>query len=128
MVKLLLVGTGGFLGSVLRYLMSGLVHRVLTDPLLPYGTLFVNVFGCLTIGFLGGLSETRQLFSPESRLFIFIGLLGGFTTFSTFGYETFNIAHDGQLLMTLTNIGLQLILGLGAVWLGHSLSRLMTGV
>jgi len=124
MTNLLLVGAGGFIGSVLRYLMSGLAHRLFTNPIFPYGTLSVNVLGCFLIGLFGGLFETKQIFNPEARLFIFIGLFGGFTTFSTFGYESFNLARDGQLISTLSNIVLQIILGLGAVWLGNTLSRL----
>jgi len=123
MVKLLLIGAGGFLGSVSRYVLGGFVHRLLATTSFPYGTLTVNVFGCLLIGFLGGLSETQQVFSPEIRLFLFIGLIGGFTTFSTFGYETLSFVRDGQSLAVLSNIGLHLVLGLGAVWFGNVLSQ-----
>ncbi|MBW2011953.1 MAG: CrcB family protein, partial [Deltaproteobacteria bacterium] len=87
------------------------------------GTLTVNVMGCFFIGFGGGLMESRQLFTPEARLFVFTGLLGGFTTFSTFGYESFNLARDGQMIGVLLNIGLHLLLGLAAVWAGNLLSR-----
>lgn len=124
MLKILLVGSGGFIGSVLRYIISGATYRLFERPWFPYGTLSVNVLGCLLIGFLSGLAESRQLFSPEVRLLLFIGLLGGFTTFSTFGYESFNFARDGQWTATMLNIGLQVVLGLAAVWLGHILSRL----
>lgn len=127
MIKLLLVGAGGFIGSVLRYGASGLVHRVLTEPLFPYGTLVVNILGCLFIGFLSGLSETSQVLTPDARLFLLIGLLGGFTTFSTFGYESFSVARDGEFGLMFLNIGLHVVLGLGAVWLGHALSRLFAG-
>jgi len=123
MIRLLIVGTGGFLGSVSRYLISGLVHRLFTQAAFPYGTLTVNVVGCLAIGLLSGLAESRQLFSPELRLLIFIGFLGGFTTFSTFGYEIVSFARDGQLMASLTNLMLHLVLGLGAVWAGFALSR-----
>jgi CrcB protein len=123
MRELLLVGTGGFLGSIARYAMGGLVYRLVRTPLLPWGTLAVNVLGCLAIGFCGGLAESRQLFSPGTRLFLFIGVFGGFTTYSTFGYETFALARDGETLATVANIALQIVLGLGAVWAGHILSR-----
>ena len=104
MFKLLLIGTGGFIGSVMRYVAGGLIFRILRKPYFPYGTLIVNVFGCFLIGFISGLSENRQLFSTETRTFIFIGLLGGFTTFSTFGYEVFNFARDGQITSSLSNL------------------------
>lgn len=123
MASIILVGMGGFLGSVFRYLLSGWVHRIAGDGWFPYGTLAVNVLGCLAIGLLNGIAEERQVFSPETRLFLFIGLLGGFTTFSTFGYETFALARDAQMLAALTNIALQLALGLSAVWLGNALAR-----
>jgi CrcB protein len=79
MIKPLLVGTGGFLGSISRYVVSGLVYRILGNPYFPYGTLFVNVMGCLLIGFLGGLADSRQLFNPEIQLFVFIGFRGAIT-------------------------------------------------
>jgi CrcB protein len=123
MREILLVGTGGFLGSVARYATGGLVYRFVRTPLLPWGTLTVNVLGCLAIGLCSGLAESRQLFSPDVRLFLFIGVFGGFTTFSTFGYETFALARDGETMLTAANILLQLVLGLGAVWAGHALSR-----
>jgi CrcB protein len=125
MVKILLVGTGGFIGSILRYLLGGLVHQVLAKTWFPYGTLTVNIMGCFLIGFLSGISESHQIFNPEIRLLTFIGFLGGFTTFSTFGYETFSFARDGQILASFSNIVFHLILGIGAVWLGNMLSRLL---
>lgn len=125
MQKILLVGLGGFIGAIFRYALSGFIYRVFEKPFFPYGTLAVNVLGCLLIGFLGGLSENRQIFNPEIRLLIFIGILGSFTTFSTFGYEIFSFARDGQMLASALNLGLHLILGLSAVWVGYVLSRLI---
>lgn len=125
MIKLLMVGMGGFAGSICRYIVSGLSQRLFDDPFFPYGTLTVNVAGCLLIGLLGGLSETRHLFTPEIRALILIGFLGGFTTFSTFGYEIFTIARDGLFVAALTNLILHLVLGFTAVWLGFSLSKLV---
>lgn len=125
MVAVLWVGLGGFLGSVLRYLVGGWVHRGLNTPWFPYGTFVVNMTGCMVIGFLGGLAEARQLFNPEARLFLFIGVLGGFTTFSTFAYETSAFLDDGQILAAFLNVGLHVILGLVAVWLGGFLSRMV---
>lgn len=125
MLPILLVGAGGFLGSILRYVLSGWVHRILDNPWFPYGTLVVNVTGSLAIGFLAGLADSRSLFSSEARLFVFIGLLGGFTTFSSLTIETFSLARSAQLLAAAMNVTLQIFLGLVAVWLGNLLARLM---
>ena len=125
MVKLLMVGMGGFAGSICRYIVSDLSQRLFNDPFFPYGTLTVNVTGCLLIGLLGGLSETRHIFTPEIRALILIGFLGGFTTFSTFGYEIFTIARNGLFVAALTNLILHLVLGFTGVWLGFSLSKLL---
>ena len=89
----------------------------------PFGTLSVNIIGCFLIGFFGGLMEYRQLFSPEVRLFLFIGLLGGFTTYSTFGYEAINLAREGQPMSMISYITGHLVLGLLFVWVGHYISK-----
>lgn len=123
MRAILLVGTGGFVGSVLRYLLSGWLFRLLDKPWFPIGTLAVNVLGCLAIGLFGAIAEQRRLFDPELRLFIVVGILGGFTTFSAFAYETTALAQNGRMAGALLNIGLQIILGLLAVWLGGRLAR-----
>lgn len=81
MIGVLLVGVGSFIGGVLRYGLSAWVYKVLDSPWFPYGTLAVNAAGCLVIGFLSGLAEARAAFTPETRLFLFVGILGGFTTF-----------------------------------------------
>lgn len=121
--KILLAGAGGFAGSICRYIITEVSYRLFDTPYFPYGTLAANIIGCFFIGLLGGISETRQIFSPEIRALIFIGFLGGFTTFSTFGYEIFNFARDGQMVQALVNLSVHLILGFGAVWLGFSLSK-----
>lgn len=125
MTNILLVGFGGFIGSVLRYTISGYVQQATKSVGFPYGTLAVNVLGCFIIGFLAQLAESRGLFTGESRLFVFVGILGGFTTFSTFGNETFNLARDSQMLGALTNIGVNVLIGLFAVWLGRTVSYLI---
>ena len=124
MLKLLLVGVGGFLGSISRYMLSGFVHNIIENPWLPYGTLVVNVVGCFIIGFLNGIAENREIFTTEIRLLIFTGFLGGFTTFSTMGHETFAYLRDGQIIASITNIFIHIILGLTAVWFGFFLSQL----
>ena len=123
MLNLLLVGSGGFLGSVLRYLVGlGAQHLPVQAPFL-YGTLAVNVLGCLLIGFLGGLAQYRDIFNPSIRLFLFTGFLGGFTTFSAFGYDTFSLGRDIDLSIALLNVFLHIALGLSAVLLGFWISR-----
>jgi CrcB protein len=123
MQNVLLVGFGGFIGSAGRYLVSGWVQNLVDKPLLPFGTLVVNVLGCLLIGLLGGLAEAREIMHPNARMFVMVGILGGFTTFSTFGYETFALGRDGESFMALANIGSQVVLGLAAVWVGFAMAR-----
>lgn len=123
MQQIFLVGAGGFLGSVFRYALSGAVQRWFPLSTFPYGTLAVNLAGCFVIGFLAGLARSRQLFGPEARLFLFLGVLGGFTTFSTFGYETYAMARDADFLRAGANASAHLLVGLFAVWLGSALSR-----
>lgn len=125
MSNLILIGIGGFLGSVLRYWVSGYVQQLSRSVDFPYGTLVVNVLGCLTIGFLSQLVETRGLFTSQARAFVFIGLLGGFTTFSTFGNESINLLRDGENVFALGNVAAHLALGLGAVWFGRTLAFLI---
>ena len=127
MIQIILVGVGSLVGGLLRYGLSNWVHRVLDNPWFPYGTLAVNVSGCLMIGFLAGLAETRLAFTSETRLFLFVGILGGFTTFSSFALETFSLARDTQAVAALLNIGLQLVLGLVAVWIGNVLAHVIGG-
>ena len=123
MLLILLVGVGGFFGAVMRYVVTNWVQDFFHVLSLPYGTLTVNLLGCLIIGLLGGLSESRNLFNQEARALLFIGVLGGFTTFSTFGYETVQLLRDGQSLAAFSNIGLQVCMGLVAVWIGYSISQ-----
>jgi CrcB protein len=124
MGQIVLVGIGGFIGSILRYLMSGWVYRILDNPWFPYGTLAVNVLGCLLIGLLAGLAENRSFFTSETRVLVFIGILGGFTTFSAFAYETLSLAKNAQNLAALINVLLEVVLGLVSAWIGNALARL----
>jgi CrcB protein len=119
----LLVGFGGALGAIARYLLGGWVHAAFPLSTFPLGTLAVNVSGCLAIGLLGGLSDARQLFGPQLRVFLFIGVLGGFTTFSSFAHETLALARDAEVARALTNVAAQVVAGLAACWIGYSLVR-----
>jgi CrcB protein len=125
MEKLLFVGLGGFLGTIARYTLGGLVARAKNRSAFPCETLLVNVLGCLGIGFLAGLAETRGFFSGSMRAFLFVGLLGGFTTFSTFGYETVQLLRNGQTGSALWSMSLQLLIGLGGVWIGDAIARVL---
>jgi CrcB protein len=116
---------GGFIGSVLRYLVSGYIQQVTRSVEFPYGTLVVNLTGCLVIGLLSHLTDTRGVLAAEARALVFIGLLGGYTTFSTFGNETLNLLRDGENGFVWVNVGAHLVLGLGAVWLGRTVAFLI---
>jgi CrcB protein len=118
-LKLFLAGLGGFVGSVLRYSVSGLVQDLSRSIAFPYGTLAVNLLGCLTIGLLSQLAETRGIFTAETRTLVFVGVLGGFTTFSAFGNETVNLWRQGESGLALVNVGAHLVLCLGAVWISR---------
>jgi len=122
MDKALYVGIGGLVGSVLRYWMGGFVQQTANNPTFPLGTLAVNLAGCLLIGFLSQLADARNAFTPEVRLLVFTGILGGFTTFSTFSNETMDLLRSGQILPAVLNTGLHVFAGLAAVWLGRSLA------
>jgi len=125
MINLLLIAAGGAAGAVLRYGVAGLVHR-LTDSTWPWGTLVVNVLGCLAIGLCGALIAGQ--FMPErSRMFVLIGVLGSFTTFSTFGFETFELVNDGQFIDAAANVLASNAAGLFAVWLGYRLTEHFAG-
>jgi len=122
MRQLIVIGIGGMTGAILRFLLSGLIQNLSKNDAFPLGTLGVNVLGCFIIGILGGYSETLNAFSPELRAFLMIGLLGSFTTFSSFELETFNLLRNSQFLYAALNVGLQFIVGLIAVVAGYYLS------
>jgi CrcB protein len=130
-LAVLIVGLGGFVGSALRYLLGGWVQRVAPVADFPAGTFVVNVLGCLAIGIVAGLVELRHGLGPSVRLFLLVGLLGGFTTFSSFAWETLELARSagagaaGALPLAFANVALQVVLGLAAAWAGLALTRLL---
>ncbi|MFZ5995322.1 MAG: fluoride efflux transporter CrcB [Thermodesulfobacteriota bacterium] len=121
-MKLFIIGIGGFIGSVSRYLVSGFFQGIFKSISFPYGTFMVNLIGCFFIGLFAHLSDSRGLFSDSSRAFVFIGLLGGFTTFSAFSNETFNLLHDGETPLAVLNILVQVVICLGSVWFGRAVA------
>lgn len=116
------VGIGGFLGALARYGLSGWVHRQWPLVTFPVGTLAVNLAGCFLIGVVGSLVEVRGLLSPEVRIFALIGVLGGFTTFSTLGYETFEMLRSTEYLTATANVLLHVVAGVTLVWLGYAVA------
>ena len=104
LARTLLVGTGGFLGASARYLLGGLVYKYLPSDF-PYATVLINVSGCFGVGFLAVLAEELFVLGPGGRLFWMIGVLGGYTTFSTFGYETLVLARQGSFALAALNAG-----------------------
>jgi len=121
--EVLLVGTGGFLGASLRFVVSGLVQRLDPAGAFPYGTLSVNVLGCLVIGVLGGLADTKGVIGPTARLVVILGVLGGFTTYSTFAYEPLALLRDGENLRAGANILVSVGVCMIAVWIGYAMGN-----
>jgi CrcB protein len=119
-VNLLLIAIGGALGSAARYLLSMFVLRV-SGTLFPLGTFVVNVIGCLVFGAIAGAASQRVQLAPALRLFLLTGILGGFTTFSSYAFESFTLVRDGQFLWASINIVGQVVAGLLGMWAGHVL-------
>lgn len=118
MRNLLLVGLGGFLGSAARYAVTGWATQLTQASRFPVGTAVVNISGCFLIGLLAGIAEHAHLMSATTRLFLLTGVLGGFTTYSAFAYETYFLARRDLAAAAAGNVALQVVLGLGAVWVG----------
>ena len=122
---LFLIGTGGFIGSILRYLLGTQVQQLSKSLQFPFGTLAINLVGCVLVGFLAEIIGQRNIDSSEVRTFLIVGLLGGFTTFSAFGLETMGLLRNGEIWLALGNIVSHTLLGLIAVWLGYSTASLL---
>ena len=122
-MKYFYVILGGGIGSLLRYTVQGLTYKVV-DSVFPWGTLCVNLIGCFVIGFLWELFE-RLTLSPDLRVFVFVGILGGFTTFSSYGLESSNLFRDGELGLGLFNMVTSNVLGIIFVLVGITLARFL---
>ena len=116
------IGIGGALGSVLRYELSAWVQALATRGF-PYGTLVVNVLGCLLMGFLFVVFSDRLGANAIWRVGLLVGVLGGFTTFSSFSMETFNLIEQGAILQAVANVVASVLLCLAATWLGVVVAR-----
>jgi len=122
MIKLLLIGLAGFVGTIGRYWLSGVVARKYGETF-PSGTLVVNLFGCFLVGLLFYLMQERYLVNQNARTIILIGLLGGFTTFSSLGLQTFTLLQDNQIGLAALNLVASNVIGLLLVWAGYTLAR-----
>ncbi len=119
---LLLIGLGGSIGSILRYLTSVVIEKYYAT-IFPLPTLIINILGCLLIGIIMGLLEKNQANDSAMKWFLVTGFCGGFTTFSAFGYENIRLLQNGNIFLALVYISTSIILGLGSVWLGFLLVK-----
>jgi fluoride exporter len=122
MFRTLFVGIAGLAGTLLRYWLSGFVARRYGETF-PVGTMVVNVLGCLLAGAIFNLTEERFLINPTLRTVILIGFLGGFTTFSSYGLQTFTLLRDGEFGLATLNVAVSNVLGLVMVWVGYGLVK-----
>jgi CrcB protein len=120
-VNILLIGIGGAVGSVCRYLLTSAVLRGL-GTLFPAGTFVVNVIGCMVFGAITGLAQDRMTLTPEARAFLLAGVLGGFTTFSSYMNESAVLVREGQFLWAGLNLGGQVVVGFIAFWAAFSIA------
>src|SRR5215213_5838243 len=126
MLRILLVGLAGLLGTLCRYWLSGAVSRRYGEAF-PAGTLVVNLLGCFAAGLLFHFMQERQAFSETARAAVFVGLLGGFTTFSSYGLQTFTLLREGRLGMAALNVVASNLLGLLMVCAGYALAKFVGG-
>ena len=124
MSRTILIGFAGLLGTLLRYWLSGFVARQYGETF-PWGTMAVNMIGCLLTGAVFNLMEERFLVNPTLRTVILIGLMGGFTTFSSYGLQTFTLVRDGEFGLATLNITISNALGLLMVWVGYALVKIL---
>ena len=125
MINVLYVGLGGFIGSIGRYVVSLLVKQWSNQHWFPFGTMTVNVLGCFLIGLISSLLIAKGITNDQLRLFLLVGVLGGFTTFSSFGLETIHLFKSTQSVGALVNVLGHMVLCIAAAWIGHNLGSSM---
>ena len=123
MLQVFWIGLGGFIGAILRYAVSSGVHQLLRGANFPFGTLAVNLLGSFIFGWLTVLGDQSDLLTTDGRAFLFIGFLGAFTTFSTFGNDSYSLLNAGDNWYALLNVGFHIFLGVGAIWFGRMLGH-----
>jgi CrcB protein len=126
-MKILLVGLAGFVGTLCRYWLAGTLARRYGEAL-PWGTLAVNVAGCFLAGLLFFTLRERFAAGETAQAVVLVGLLGGFTTFSSYGLQTFALLRDGEFAYAALNVAVSNLLGLLMVWAGYALAKLLGGV
>ena len=125
MIKtILLIGAGGFIGSISRFLASRFIQNNFPSAF-PFGTFLVNITGCFLIGLLYGISERSSLFSSGWKMFLTVGFCGGFTTFSTFANENLLLLRDGDFLHVLLYTGLSVFIGIAATFIGVLITKIL---
>ncbi|MCP4180679.1 MAG: fluoride efflux transporter CrcB [bacterium] len=125
LLQCLFVGIGGFLGAISRYLISTKVQTLSKSSVFPYGTLAVNFIGCLIIGFLSGIVLNSNWLNLSLQNLLITGFLGALTTFSTFGFETYTLIRNGAVRLAVTNILLQVIVGISLLWFGFFIAGIL---
>lgn len=120
--RLVLLAVAGAMGTLCRYWLGDIVQR-LCGPAFPWGTLTINVIGCLLFGFVWSLANERMLISPQARIVILTGFMGAFTTFSTYAFESAQMLKDTEWQRALANIALENVVGIAAVFVGFAIGR-----
>lgn len=122
MKDIIIVGLGGFLGAISRYKIGGLILHHTVNHKFPFSTFFINLIGCFLIGILAGMAEKHHLINPQIKLLLITGLLGGFTTFSSFSLESIYLIKRGEFLIALLYGVSSLVLGILLAYLGDFLA------
>jgi fluoride exporter len=124
-LNILIVGIGGFVGAIARYLISAGVQSIFSRSLFPFGTLAVNLLGCMIMGFLCAIALNWGVLTPRAKLLLMTGFLGALTTFSTFSNETFDLIKNSEMFLAFVNVGVQVVFGLFFIWFGYFLAYIL---
>lgn len=123
-MNIIMIGIGGFIGAILRFLVAGGIQKLAAGWDFPLGTIIVNITGCFIMGVLAGLADNFGVLSPPLRSFLLVGMLGAFTTLSSFSYETLNLMHDREFIIAGVYVILTFAVSLFSTWIGYSISLL----